>query len=177
VYEFVPALPRAMLIGAWHVIPDTGQAVIDSVAAVRHNPATFTYLTRDPGIPSGAAMAVGAAVVTRYRLHEVRVTVDSRRAAILRLADLYYPDWKATVDGKPAPVIRADYALRAVAVPAGHHEVVFTFASSAFTVGLWLSISCTVVALLLLGLGWWFERRSAPAYAPDPAAGVEGEPA
>ena len=138
VYRYRLAMPRATLVGSWTVVPDTGTAVIDSISAVERNIAAHTYLTRDPGIPSGGADSVGTATITEYGLHRVAITTEGSRAAILRLADLYYPDWKVTVDGRSATLLRADHALRAVAVPAGRHEVVFTFHSEAFTRGLFI---------------------------------------
>jgi hypothetical protein len=175
VYEFGLAMPRATVVGAWQVVPDTGRSVIDAVTAVEHNPAAFTWLTSDPGIPSGPEEAAGTATVARYKLHEVEVDVDATRPAVLRLADLWYPDWRATVDGRPATVLRADHCLRAVAVPEGRHKVVFRYVSHAFTAGLWLSVGSSLIALLLLGAGWWLSRRSAPvASTPAPGAPAEG---
>jgi hypothetical protein len=172
VYEFILALPRATLLGDWAIEPDQGKSVLDAVTAVSHNPATFTWLDRDPGVPAGAADSVGSARVTRYKLHEVEVDVNAHRPAVLRLADLYYPDWKVFVDGKPERLLRADHALRAVAVPAGHHTVSFKFESGAFRVGLWVSIVSTFLALALLAVGWWLDRRPAPILtgAPPPGA-------
>jgi len=57
--------------------------------------------------------------VKRYELQEVVIDVDTPGPGLVRLADQWYPDWKATVDGSPVEVLRADYALRAVPVPAG----------------------------------------------------------
>jgi hypothetical protein len=172
VYEFALSLPRATLLGDWRLEPDAGHAVLDSVTAVAHNPATFTWLDRDPGVPAGAADSVGSARVTRYRLHEVEVDVNAHRPAVLRLADLYYPDWKVFVDGKPERLLRADHALRAVAVPEGHHTVLFKFQSGAFRAGLWVSIVSTFLSLALLAVGAWLERRPAPLLTGAPAPGV-----
>ena len=166
VYEYRLAMPRAMLVGAWRVVPDTGRSVIDSVLAVAHSPASFTYLTSDPGIPSGAADSVGSATITHYGLHQVTVDVEAIRPAVLRLADLYYPDWKVTVDGKPEKLLRADHVMRGVVVPTGRHKVEFKFASAAFTLGLWCSIISALVALALIGVGMWLERRSPAVVAP-----------
>src|SRR5262249_51162283 len=128
-----------------------------------------TWLDGDPGIPSGPPESAGSSRVTHYRLHEVEVDVEAHRPAVLRLADLWYPGWKVTGDGKPARLPRADHAPRAVAVPAGHHAVTFRFVSTSFKVGLWTSIASALVSLVLLGAGVWLERRPAAVVpAPQP---------
>ena len=40
---------------------------------------------------------------------------------------MYYPGWKATIDGQPAKIARADYILRAMNIPAGKHQIEMTF--------------------------------------------------
>jgi len=173
VYEYSLAMPRATVVGAWGVVPDTGRAVLDSVTVAARDPAGYTWLTKDPGIPPGPARPAGKATITKYKLHEVEVEVEAARPAVLRLADLWYPEWKVTVDGRAATLLRADHLLRAVAVPEGRHKVVFRYESRTFQVGFWLSLASAGVALLLVGAGWWLSRR-APVYAPEalPAQGA-----
>jgi len=138
------------------------------------DPAGFTWLTEDPGTPSGPTAPAGRAEITRYRLHEIEIEVDASRPAVLRLADLWYPDWKVSVDGRPAKLLRADHLLRAVAVPEGRHKVVFRFESGAFRAGFWVSIASLAVALGLLAAGWWVARR--PAGLPAEASPVGASP-
>ncbi len=59
--------------------------------------------------------------------------------ALLIFSEIYFPGWQATVDGQPAPLLRADYILRAVPVPAGEHTVELTFRPLSFTVGALIS--------------------------------------
>ncbi len=158
VYENLMAMPRATLVGEYGVVPDTGRVAIDSLMASGRDPSRFTWLASDPGIPS-AVLTSGRLEVTRYSLHEVAIRVDVPQAAIVRLADLWYPDWKVTIDGQPASMLRADHALRAVAVPAGAHEIVFRFDSPSIRQGLQLTIVSTLVVVLLLFAGWWQSRR------------------
>jgi uncharacterized membrane protein YfhO len=66
------------------------------------------------------------------------------------LSEVYYPDWKATVDGATAEVLRANHVLRAVALPAGNHEVVFKYDGALVRKS--ASISITTFALTLLAL-------------------------
>ena len=111
-----------------------------------------------------------SATITGYDLHRVSLDVDATRPAVLRLADMWYPEWKVTVDGKPERLLRADHVFRAVAVPAGRHKVEFRFVSSVVKRGLWLSIASAFVALLLIAVGEWLARRPS-AVPPLPAAG------
>jgi hypothetical protein len=59
-----------------------------------------------------------------------------------------------------------------VAVPAGHHTVLFKYESGAFKAGLWVSIVCTFLSLALLAVGFWLERRPAPLLTGTPASGA-----
>jgi uncharacterized membrane protein YfhO len=57
----------------------------------------------------------------------VVVEVDAPAAGFLVLNDAWHPWWRASLDGKPAEILKANVLFRAVAVPAGRHMVRFTF--------------------------------------------------
>jgi hypothetical protein len=63
----------------------------------------------------------------------------------LVLADTWYPGWKATIDRVETPVLRANYLFRAVQVPAGTHQVVFSYRPLWFYLGLALTALSAVV--------------------------------
>ncbi|MDE7118337.1 MAG: YfhO family protein, partial [Bacteroidaceae bacterium] len=63
-----------------------------------------------------------------YGSDEATYEVESAKGGLVVFSEVYYPGWTATIDGQPAQVGRANYVLRALNVPAGKHEVVFTFA-------------------------------------------------
>ncbi len=58
----------------------------------------------------------------------------------LVLSDLWYPGWRATVDGEPTPLFRADYLFRALWLPPGEHIVRFEYRPASFYAGLVLSL-------------------------------------
>ena len=66
--------------------------------------------------------------ITRYGLNRVEIDVESDRAGVLVLHDLYYPGWTVKVDGETRPVLRANLLFRGVEVGAGRHSIVFEFA-------------------------------------------------
>uniref|UniRef100_A0A832MKU2 YfhO family protein n=1 Tax=Eiseniibacteriota bacterium TaxID=2212470 RepID=A0A832MKU2_UNCEI len=170
VYENLLALPRATVVGEWRLAAND-TAVFDSIRAAGRDPAEVTWLLEDPGVPS-VPVAGASARVTAYRLNDVTVEVDTPAPALLRLADAWYPDWTAAVDGRPAKVLRADHLLRAVAVPAGRHTVTFRFASRAVRDGLVLSLASLAVVLALIVTGTWRARSRAAAPAPAAAPGT-----
>lgn len=67
------------------------------------------------------------ATILGYEHERVTLEVEAAANGMLILGDLYYPGWRAEVDGQPVLVHRADYALRGVCVSSGQHQVVFTF--------------------------------------------------
>lgn len=71
--------------------------------------------------------SAGTVKMKSYLPNELHYTVNSQKGGVVVFSEIYYPEWTATVDGKTVDIARADYILRALKVPAGQHEVVFTF--------------------------------------------------
>ena len=75
---------------------------------------------------------------------------ESPAAGWLLVSEKYFPGWTATVNGKDAPIERANVMFRAVRIGAGRSTVAFAYEPATVTWG-W------VVSLLgLLGLGAGF---------------------
>jgi hypothetical protein len=90
--------------------------------------------------------------VRDYDLDAVTVDVRSTRDGVLVLADAYARGWHAAIDGRTAPLARADAAFRAVPVGPGAHTVRFTYRPQTFSVGVAVSaLACAVWLMLLLG--------------------------
>jgi uncharacterized membrane protein YfhO len=73
--------------------------------------------------------------VTRYEPQRIELETRNGRAGFLALSEIYYRGWEAWIDGRRAPVERANYALRGVAVPAGEHRIEFVFRAHSFRMG------------------------------------------
>jgi hypothetical protein len=151
IYRNTTALPRAWLVDAFEVeTPGQDRSAQEPDVSVVPDPAP------QPGASAGR-VEIGPEG-TQW----VDVDVDSPAAGVLVLADIYYPDWTVEVDGRPARLLRADYALRGVALEAGSHHVEFRFRSSSYRRGKAVSrASGAVIALGLVGsLGVeWLRRR------------------
>ncbi|MCS7208137.1 MAG: YfhO family protein [Fimbriimonadales bacterium] len=86
-----------------------------------------------------------------YRATRVRLQVinPSQRAGWLLITDTWYPGWVATVNGKPAPLLQANGAFRAVPIPSGDAVVEMRFVPRNFQVGVLLTLFSVAVLLLL----------------------------
>jgi hypothetical protein len=69
-------------------------------------------------------------------------------------SEIYYPDgWKAFIDGKEANIIKVNYLLRGLSVPAGQHNIEFRFEPSSFFIGDRVSLIIGIISILVLLYG------------------------
>ena len=87
----------------------------------------------------------------------MKVRTKSGAPAMLLLNDKIEPEWKAYIDGKPAPVHRANFLVRAVHVPAGQHDVVFRYELK--PTGLFVVLGCEILAAILIAVVILSARR------------------
>lgn len=108
-----------------------------------------------PTPPAAASPAAASLPVPEFLqdgLDEVILRTSAEQPAILVLADMMAPGWRVEVDGRPAELLRADFILRAVALPGGEHEVRFSYGDPAVRRGLILTLiglGCVLVLLCL----------------------------
>lgn len=63
-----------------------------------------------------------------YEPNHLRYTTSNIQDGVAVFSEIYYPDgWQVTIDGQPAELVRANYVLRALYIPAGQHMVEMTF--------------------------------------------------
>ena len=75
--------------------------------------------------------------------------VHSTGRALLVLSELFYPGWKATVNGRPGQIVKVDGALRGVAVPNGESQVRLSYSPASFVMGLTLTIAAFLMGAVL----------------------------
>ena len=89
--------------------------------------------------------------ITSYAPNELHYTYSASQDRLAVFSEVYYPNgWRASVDGQPLNLIRADWTLRAALLPAGEHEVVMTFLPDSYRQGATVSRIASVSLLLLL---------------------------
>lgn len=149
IIEFTGALPRAHLFHRWEVSTNESQTLA-RLAAADMDPAE-TLVVND-AIPAGPgstnALRSEATIAPQQTSHRVNVQVNAAAAGVLLLTDRYDPAWKVTVDGQPAQLLRCNYIMRGVQVPAGAHSVEFSYHPDRS--GFWLMAGCDALGLALL---------------------------
>jgi hypothetical protein len=158
VYRNETALPRAFVVHRALVAAD-GEDAWARIHDPGFDPATTVVL--EDGQPlAGPAGSQANVQVVRYDINRLEVTVDSPAEGYLFLSDPFYPGWQAEVDGHPAEVLRANYAFRAVAVPAGSHRVTMAFRPRTWYSGLAISLVTVLGLLVASGVALARKRRA-----------------
>jgi hypothetical protein len=164
VYEDPAALPRAFLAGGARVMEDPAGALA-ALSDPAFDPRLEVVVHEDPGIPLEGGLVEGGADIVEWSPDRIRLAARADRPALLVLADNYYPGWEATVNGEAQRVLRANHTFRAVAVPAGEHEVVFRFRPRSMIVGFWIYVAGMLLFVAYaarLAVRHWRGSKTAP---------------
>lgn len=167
IVEYLDAQPLFHLAPAWQV--DAADATGDTaVLAALTTPGIAT----EPRIQGSSATAgsatPGTVRVVRRRPSEAELEVETAQPGMMINTTKFDKDWKVTIDGAAAPLLRANYLFQAVAVPAGRHTVHFVYAPS--RTPLYLALAGRLAWLLLLLTATVTTRpRSSTTTAPMPA--------
>ncbi|RSK30171.1 YfhO family protein [Hymenobacter metallilatus] len=114
---------------------------------------------------TGASIAL-----TKYTPNALTYRANAPQDGLVVFSEIYYADgWKAFIDGKEAPHLRANYVLRALPVPAGTHTIEFKFEPSEYALGNTVSLvsSVLLIAGLLVALFYAIRHRPEPHSLTD----------
>ena len=150
VLEFTGALPRAKFYTDWQAGLSDAQT-LQQLRAPDWDPARQVLLSEKiAGTTPSPTSATSEASITQYAPKHITVKTRSTAPGILLLNDRWHPDWKVTVDGQSAPLLRANFLMRGVSVAAGEHTVEYRFDPPHQT--LWVSFAAVATGLLLVGI-------------------------
>jgi hypothetical protein len=178
IIEFTGALPRAKLYANWEAVPYETNRVTGWLNSIRaHYPAdyplpydsvstndlaTLEVLTRASFDPAQQVLlaepiatkpdtnaAPGTVEYASYAPKKIVLKTKSAAANVLLLNDRYDPNWQVTIDGQPATLLRCNYLMRGVEVPAGDHQVEFHFRPDVKF--LYVSLAALALGAVLIG--------------------------
>ncbi len=171
VYENANAYPRAWVVHDVHSVTSEDEAFGYLAAHALRTNGAFVVEGFDPRAQAVVETHAGAAddsleplqagqsscraaaqddvTVERYSANSVTLRVAAACEGLLVLPDVYFPGWKATVNGEDRPIYATDGALRGVTVPKGTSRVEFRYLPRGFPIGIALVVGGLVVFLVV----------------------------
>lgn len=124
-----------------------GNANLAKTAIIHQKDAS---LLQDLGNPGQDSLSVIR--LTNYDSNFMTYAVDAKKNQLAVFSEIYYPKgWKISIDGQPAEMVRANYVLRALPIPAGKHTVEFRFEPTSIRVTDAVAYVAQLVMLLMFG--------------------------
>lgn len=166
----VVAIPNMGALGnCWFV--DGIQYVVGPVAEMKamndFNPADTAIADKQfQTILGNAGPVDSTASIKQTAFDNMKISYSSSNpnAGVAVFSEVFYKDWNAYIDGKPAPIARVNYVLRALHVPAGNHTIEFRFEPKVFQTSYTISlITGWLLFVLLIGglfLAWRESKAS-----------------
>jgi hypothetical protein len=192
-YRINDPAPRAFLASGWRMdaptdalsavldpsFPLAATALLEETPTVDGRPVPLN-VEQNGG---GGEPATGTAAYRDLSDQHAQVRVRTSSGGVVVVRNPWDENWHATLDGKPVPLLHADYVMQGVAVPAGDHTVDLSYRDPGIGLGLWIS---AIAWILLLAAYVVLRRRkrrelsraagsSTPRSAPHP--GREALPA
>jgi hypothetical protein len=186
-YEFTGALPRAKLYSNWQLPMNNKTAVsgltitnlgeggwallqqvgtndfltLNDLVSPAFDPWQTVLLAESPAVLNTPATATnensGTVEFTSYAPTDIKFHTQAATPTVLLLNDQYDPHWRVTVDGKPAPLLRANFIMRGVYLTPGEHNVEFYFRLPVKP--LYVTSAAMVIGILLSGVLVFLTRK------------------
>ncbi len=148
--EFTGALPRAKLYTNWQVSTND-EATLQTLTGAAFDPAQTVVVSDEKITPAPVTtnQTAGTVEFKSYAPKHIVLQAQADAPSVLLLNDRFASGWRVLVDGQPETLLRCNYLMRGVQIPAGPHTVDFIFERP--TTNLKISLASMTLALVLLG--------------------------
>jgi hypothetical protein len=154
VFRVPDPLPRTYVVGEARIV--TGRAAYRTLVDPSFAPGREVLLEEGRPVRRERPLA-GASRIVELRCDHVALEAEAEGEGWVVLLDAYDPGWRATVNGRGVPLLRANLGFRAVAIGPGRHRIELAYRPPSVAAGLGVS---TATLLLVLGLGAAFLVRA-----------------
>jgi len=163
IYRNINAFPRAFIVHEARII-NGRDSIFRELASPEFNPAISAIVEEgvDGWINNPTAKSP-LPKFTSYSSNKIAIDAFLTKPGFLVLGDVWYPGWKAFVDGKETKIYRTNYVMRGVVLPEGRHKVEFSYDPISFKIGALISLASIILAMVFLSWDW---RRSEKSKGP-----------
>ena len=155
VYRFTESFPRAWMAYET-IIANSDDEAFALLEQDNFDPASQVILTGvdDADLPVTVAPNVPPEVkISSLPGSGLALLVNTETPGYLIISEWAFPGWKATLDGRELPLLKANYALLAIPVPAGQHDVMLTYEAPEVLIGLFISL-LTLLFVAIITSRW-----------------------
>lgn len=157
VYEAKKTLPRAYMVPGARLVASKEEA-LSLLADPGVDFEREVIITTQKQLPAlqpspGSSLRSDSVDVVENGVNRLRLRTRSAGDGYLVLSEVYYPGWRAYVDGREAEVLVANHLFRSVSLESGEHEVEFVFDPPTLKIGLGVSLA----TLLIVALAVWLD--------------------
>jgi hypothetical protein len=152
IYENAKVYPRAYFVDRVRADGDPS-VVLRAVRSTGFDGRRLAWIEAEtpPLLPPRSASAAPASVsFTSYTPNQITLATSTGDWRFLVLSEMYFPGWRAYVDGVETPIYRANYLFRGVVVPPGQHTLEFVYRPMSVFVGAALSLATLAIIAALL---------------------------
>lgn len=162
VYENQKILPKAFFVDSL-VYADTPVEAFDFVSNPEVDYSKVAVVENSEQIPISTD-STSEVSITNYTGSEIILNVSRSTPGFLVLSEIYYPaGWVATLNGEEIEILKTNYVLRGLKIPAGDHELVMEFKPSSYSLGVtlgWISLVAQILIALVFGITYFRNNTS-----------------
>lgn len=126
IYENLDFLPRAYIVHDAKVM-NNKKNIFNEIKGSGFNPGKYAIIEGNFSEPLSSTNAAEKAEITYFSPNKITINASLAEPGFLVLSEVWYPRWKAFVDGKEAKIYKTDYILRSVYLDKGVHNVSFVY--------------------------------------------------
>ncbi len=127
-------------------------ARLEKLCASQFNPAEIAYVEAPAAVPD---LCRGTATIEEEVPTRIIVSVRMETAGLVVLSDQWHPGWKAYLDQRRVPILRANHALRGVIVPEGSHRLEFRYEPASYALGCGLAWASALILVCWTAWAFW----------------------
>ena len=159
-------LPRAFMVTDYQILDR--EDILNFMTGPSFDPRKTLVFEKDgltenpPRYPARRSDASGVFELTIYRPDAMVIETQANEPGYLFVSEIFYPGWKAFIDGQPTRILRGNYLFRVLEIPAGRHQVLLEFDPWTIKAGTGITL---LTAFLILGFPVFrrLKRKTSPA--------------